>query len=65
MADRIDLGDPDFEPTDAQLTGLSARAFAGVRTAHEEALRKLRARIAEQRAAVLRGLEVPLPRARE
>jgi hypothetical protein len=29
MGDAINLADPDFEPTDEQLSGLSKRAFAG------------------------------------
>jgi len=47
----INLADPDFEPTDAQLIGLSSRAFAGVREAHERQLAELRASIEVARAA--------------
>jgi hypothetical protein len=50
------LADPDFEPTDEDLVGLSKRAFAGVRSEHEESLRKLRAEIARQREAALQEL---------
>jgi hypothetical protein len=58
----INLSDPDFEPTDEQLIGLSARAFAGVRAAHQRALAKLRAEIAEARDATLRDFAERLPR---
>jgi hypothetical protein len=58
MSERIDLADPGFEPTDAQLTGLSARAFANVAMLHEVALRKLRAQVATAREQALRALEI-------
>jgi len=54
--ERINLADPDFEPTDEQLRGLSQRAFAGVREAHQESLRRLReeiARLREERVHLL------------
>ncbi|HVH41214.1 MAG TPA: hypothetical protein VM925_02690 [Labilithrix sp.] len=50
------LADPDFEPTDEDLIGLSRRAFAGVRDEHEKALEKLRADIESARAELLRRL---------
>lgn len=50
------LADPDFEPSDDDLTGLARRAFADVRRQHERALEKLRAQIASARADVLRRL---------
>lgn len=49
------LADPDFEPSDEDLIGLSRRAFANVRSEHERALEKLRAEIARARAEALRG----------
>ena len=56
MGDAINLADPDFEPTDEQLIGLSKRAFAGVTAKHEAALRKLRMEIELARAKVLKDL---------
>ena len=50
------LTDPDFEPTDDDLIGLSRRAFSGVRDQHEKALDKLRADIDAARAEVLQRL---------
>jgi hypothetical protein len=41
MGDSINLMDPECEPTDEQLMGLSQRAFAGVAAEHEAALAKL------------------------
>ncbi len=57
MSERINLADPEFEPTDAQLIELSVRAFAGVRSARENAFQKLRAEIAVARESVLRELD--------
>jgi hypothetical protein len=45
----INLSDPDFEPTDEQLAGLCARAFAGVPEARRRAMAKLREDIAAAR----------------
>lgn len=56
MGDSINLADPAFEPTDAQLQGLSSRAFAGVRAAHAASLERLREAIAVERAKVLESL---------
>jgi hypothetical protein len=50
MSEPINLADPSFEPTDEQLAGLMARAFAGVRGARERAMANLRAEIAAARA---------------
>jgi hypothetical protein len=55
--DRINLADPDFEPTDAQLNELSARAFADVRAAHDRVLAKLRSDIAAARKEALEAFE--------
>ena len=57
MSDRINLADPDFEPTDEQLIGLSKRAFAGVPEANARALQKMRAEIAAAGEVSLRALE--------
>jgi len=53
MIDRVDLADPEAEPSDAQLAGLSARAFAGVSRARELALERLRSEIVAARQSVL------------
>ncbi len=57
MGDAINLADPDFEPTDEQLTELSKRAFAGVKERHQAVLARLRAEIATRSAQVLRESE--------
>jgi hypothetical protein len=57
MGDRINLADPDFEPTDEQLMELSKRAFADVKERHEAVLAKMRAEIAMRSAEVLQELE--------
>jgi hypothetical protein len=56
MGDAINLADPDFEPTDEQLIGLSKRAFAGVAARHEAALARLRAEIKVMSARTLKDL---------
>lgn len=38
MAARVDLADPEFEPTDEQLTELSRSAFADVRAVRDAAM---------------------------
>lgn len=43
---RINLADPDFEPDDEQLQGLSARAFAGLGEAQDRRDERLRSAIA-------------------
>jgi hypothetical protein len=50
------LDDPEFEPTDEDLIGLSRRAFPHVREEREEALRRLRVEIATARQASLERL---------
>ena len=57
MAAAPNLANPEVEPTDEELIGLAARAFAGVRQAREAALRKLRAEIEVHRQRVLADLE--------
>jgi len=56
VSDVRNLADPDFEPTDEDLIGLSERAFAHVREEHEASLRKLRADIAAAGEAALERL---------
>lgn len=48
---RINLADPDFEPDDEQLQGLSARAFAGLGEAKRRRDEALRVAIAAARHA--------------
>ncbi len=57
MSDRVNLADPDCEPTDEQLAELMHRAFAGVAEKRRAALAKLRAGIATERQRVLRELD--------
>ena len=47
MPSPINLADPDFEPSDDELRGLMARAFAGVGAANARNLVEMRARIAK------------------
>ena len=62
MTELINLADPEFEPSDEQLIGLSVRAFAHVREANERLLRDLRANIEKARTESLAALEVRLTR---
>ncbi len=55
------LADPAFEPTDEDLIGLSKRAFAHVRGAHEESLRKMREDIAATSKSALERLHAARP----
>jgi hypothetical protein len=55
------LSDPTFEPTDEDLIGLSKRAFAHVRGAHQDSLRKMREDIASARKSALERLRVTRP----
>ena len=64
MGDVINLADPEFEPTDAQLIGLSTRAFAGVREEHERQLRQLRSTVEAARAVALSALAARLANGR-
>ena len=50
------LADPDFEPTDEDLIGLSKRAFAHIPAAREESLRKMQEEIDAAGAAALERL---------
>jgi hypothetical protein len=61
MGDSINLADPAFEPTGAQLQGLSSRAFAGVRAANLASLMRLREAIAVERGKVLQSLAHEIP----
>ena len=64
MSDRVDLADPDFEPTDEQLQELSRRAFSDVKARHEAAMERMRAQIAEASAATLKRFEGRIGRSR-
>jgi hypothetical protein len=55
------LSDPAFEPTDEDLIGLSERAFAHVRDAHDASLRQLREDIATARREAMEWLRKKRP----
>jgi hypothetical protein len=57
MSAAVNLSDPDFEPSDDDLIGISTRAFAGIRAANAELLRKLRAQIEVERERAIRRLD--------
>jgi hypothetical protein len=61
VSDAKNLADPAFEPSDEDLMGLAKRAFAHVRGAQEDSLRKLRADIATARQAALERLRLRRP----
>ncbi len=50
------LADPDYEPSDEQLTGLMKRAFAGLKDAERVRLERLRSDIAHAREEALARL---------
>jgi hypothetical protein len=50
------LADPDYEPSDDELAGLTKRAFAGVKEAERLRLEKLRSDIAREREEALARL---------
>jgi hypothetical protein len=54
--ERGSLSDPEFEPSDQELTELAHRAFADVGAQRRESLRKLYEQIDQARAEVLRSL---------
>ncbi len=56
MGDAINLADPEFEPTDERLIGLSKPAFAGVAARHEAVLAVFRAEIRAMSAQVIKDL---------
>ncbi|MFO0569381.1 MAG: hypothetical protein U0263_27225 [Polyangiaceae bacterium] len=56
MTERVDLADPSCEPSDEALQGLAARAFAGVKEAHEKRLAALWEDIDRRRRSVLSAL---------
>jgi len=60
MASEIDLGNPAFEPSDDQLNGLIARAFAGIPEANRAAIAGIHAQIRLARAETLRELDALL-----
>jgi hypothetical protein len=53
---REHLGDPEFEPTDEQLTRVAHEAFSQVAARHRENLVRMRAEIAELRRVSLARL---------
>lgn len=53
---RGNLADPDYEPTDEELSSFMRRAFADVGSRHERALKELHEQIAEERRLVLARL---------
>ena len=57
MTQRINLADPDFEPTDEQRIGLSERAFSGVAQARGLAQARLRAAISAARVQAVQAYE--------
>jgi hypothetical protein len=50
---RVNLADPDYEPTDDDLTRLAREAFADVVPRHLAALQRLREAITLERARLL------------
>ena len=62
MPDRINLADPDFEPSDEQLQELSRKSFAHVAEANRAAQRKLREDIARMSAEVRAASEAQAPK---
>lgn len=60
MARKVELSNPDFEPTDEELQELSRRAFAGVAERYAEALAKLEREIERGRQEVLARVEARL-----
>ena len=61
--DRVNLSDPDAEPTDAQLEGLMKRAFAGVGEQDERLLAERRAAARAQTATLRAELRAKYPSA--
>jgi hypothetical protein len=53
---RVNLTDPDFEPTGAELQALAHRAFEGVAEKHERVLADLHKKIAMDREQLVREL---------
>jgi hypothetical protein len=56
MSAAPNLADPEVEPTDEELAGLTHRAFAHVRAERAAALDRLREEIAAERVRVLARL---------
>lgn len=63
MERKIDLADPDFEPSDDELQELSRRAFAGVGKKYSVALKRLEEDIERSRREVLAHVEAELAKA--
>lgn len=56
MNEKINLADPDFEPTDEQLQELLRQAFAHIPKQNEERLRLIREQILQGRIELLKQL---------
>jgi hypothetical protein len=57
METRINLADPNFEPTDEQLRQLSKSAFADVAQQNRRNLESMRQRIKAARVELLKSLK--------
>ncbi len=58
MERAVNLANPEFEPTDAQLLELSKQAFADAEPAHQRQLRILEQQISEARKVLLKNLKI-------
>ncbi len=63
MARKVELSNPDFEPTGEELQELSRRAFAGVAERYAAAVAKLEQESARRRMEVLARVEAALAKA--
>lgn len=64
MQRKVDLTDPDFEPTGEELQALSRRAFEGVAERYAAALARLEGEIQRSRNEVLKRVEAELAKRR-
>ena len=60
MLRKVDLTNPDFEPTDEELQELSRRAFAGLAERDAAAVARLEQESARRRQEVLARVEAAL-----
>jgi hypothetical protein len=58
---RINMADPDFEPTDEQLQQLAHEAFAHVASENQARIAAMRKRIAKAQGELYRQLTVTQP----
>ena len=63
MERKVDLANPDFEPSDEELQELSRKAFAGVGTKYSAALKRFEDDIERSRREVLARVEAELAKA--